>query len=103
MANKHTMDKRMTELVCALAKENIPFDIYANRWTDETYFNICIPSIEDNWIDIGFSPSTYGYQLGQFEMLVTEDDCAWEVVRPLKEAVVYIKNYINTTSRICRK
>ena len=43
MANKHTMDKRMTELVCAIAKADIPFDIYANRWGNETYFNICIP------------------------------------------------------------
>lgn len=94
MANNHTMDKRMTELVCALAKANVPFDIYANRWTDETYFNICIPSIEDNRIDIGFSPYTYGYQRGEFEMLVGDD---YVVVRPLKETVDYIKNYINTS------
>lgn len=93
MANNHTMDKRMTELVCALAKENIPFDIYANRWTDETYFNICIPSMNDARIDIGFCPTTYGYQLGEFEMLVDDD---YVVVRPPKEAVIYIKNYINT-------
>lgn len=91
MSNNHTMDRRMTELVCALAKENIPFNIYANRWTDATYFNICIPSMENNRIDIGFTPSTYGYQLGEFEMLVDDDDV---VVRPLKEAVAYIKDYL---------
>ena len=36
MANKHTMDKRMTELVCAIAKADIPFDIYANsgKWVE---------------------------------------------------------------------
>lgn len=94
MANNHTMDRRMTELVCALAKENIPFNIYANRWTDATYFNICIPSMENNRIDIGLSPLTYGYKLGKFEMLVDDD---YVVVRPLKETVDYIKKYINTS------
>ena len=74
-----------------LKKENIPFDIYANRWTDATYFNICIPSIEDSRIDIGFSPYTYGYQLGQFEMLV---DDVHLVVRLPKETVAYIKDYL---------
>lgn len=94
MANNHTMDRRMTELVCALAKENIPFNIYANRWTNETYFNISIPSVDDDRIDIGFSPLTDGYQLGKFEMLVGDD---YVVVRPLKETVDYIKKYINTS------
>lgn len=94
MVNNHTMDKRMTELVCALAKAKIPFDIYANRRTDETYFNICIPSINDCRIDIGFSPSTYGYQIGEFEMLVAGQGVDYEVVMPLKEAVSYIKKYL---------
>ena len=91
MANKHTMDKRMTELVCAIAKADIPFDIYANRWENETYFNICIPSMDNNKIDVGFAPSTYGYERGEFELLVED---MYEVVRPLKEAVAYIKDYL---------
>ena len=91
MTHPHTMDRKMNGLVRALAKEGIPFDIYANRWENETYFNICIPSMDNNKIDVGFAPSTYGYERGEFELLVED---MYEVVRPLKEAVAYIKDYL---------
>ena len=91
MTHPHTMDRKMNALVRALAKEGVPFDIYANRWENETYFNICIPSMDNNKIDVGFAPSTYGYERGEFELLVEDMN---EVVRPLKEAVAYIKDYL---------
>ena len=91
MTHPHTMDRKMNALVRALAKEGVPFDIYANRWENETYFNICIPSMDNNKIDVGFAPSTYGYERGEFELLV-EDAFSTDFSKRLKASVDVARN-----------